>query len=70
MIISGHLWVFMEMRVMTRRTCAACDGELNDNPIQVKIRGRTVEVCCEDCATKLKEADGFTDLGASPRVEG
>ena len=44
---------------MTRRTCAACDGELDDNPVRVKLRGKTVEVCCEDCATKLKEADGF-----------
>ena len=46
---------------MARKTCAACDGELDDNPIQVKVRGRTVEVCCEDCATRLKEADGFSN---------
>jgi len=50
---------------MTKRTCAACDGELDDNPIQVKIRGKTVEVCCEDCATRLKEADVFVEPSAS-----
>jgi Archaeal TRASH domain len=53
----------MEVCVMTKRTCAACDGELGDNPIQVKIRGKTVEVCCKDCATKLKEADDFAESG-------
>ena len=48
---------------MTKRTCAACDGELGENPIQVKIRGKTVEVRCKDCATKLKEADDFAESG-------
>ncbi len=41
---------------MTERTCAACDCALDDNSIKVKVGGRTVEVCCEDCAHKLNEA--------------
>ena len=41
---------------MTAKTCAACDCELDGNPIKVKLAGRTVEVCCEECADKLKEA--------------
>jgi len=41
---------------MTEKTCAACDYPLDENAIQVKIGGQTVEVCCEDCARKLKEA--------------
>ena len=41
---------------MTDRTCAACDCELDANPIKVRIGGRTVEVCCDECAAKLKEA--------------
>jgi hypothetical protein len=41
---------------MTERTCAACDCELDANSIKVKIGGRTVEVCCDECAAKLKEA--------------
>jgi hypothetical protein len=65
MMFSEHLRVFIEVCVMTKRTCAACDSELDDNPIQLKIRGKTVEVCCEDCATKLKEADGFAEPDAS-----
>ncbi|WP_197017639.1 hypothetical protein [Pseudoxanthomonas suwonensis] len=41
---------------MSEKTCAACDCELDENAIQVTIGGRTVEVCCEECAAKLKEA--------------
>jgi hypothetical protein len=63
MMFSEHLRVLMEVCVMTKTTCAACDGELGDNPIQVKIRGKTVEVCCKDCATKLKEADDSAESG-------
>ncbi len=37
-------------------TCAACDYPLDGNAIQVTIGGRTVEVCCEECAQKLREA--------------
>jgi hypothetical protein len=45
---------------MAERTCAACDCQLDSDVIQVKIGGRTVEVCCEDCAQKLREADAST----------
>jgi hypothetical protein len=38
------------------KTCAACDYPLDENAIQVRIGGQTVEVCCEDCAKKLNEA--------------
>jgi len=41
---------------MTEKTCAACDCVLDENAIQVKIGGQTVEVCCDDCARRLKEA--------------
>lgn len=43
---------------MTAKTCAACDCKLDANLIKVKIGGKTVEVCCDDCAQKLKEAHG------------
>jgi hypothetical protein len=45
---------------MTATTCAACDCELDANPIKVEIGGKTVEVCCEECAHKLREAHGAT----------
>ena len=42
---------------MAEKTCAACDCKLDANPIKVKIGGKTVEVCCDECAQKLNEAD-------------
>ena len=41
---------------MIERTCAACDCKLDGNSIKIKIGGKTVEVCCDDCARKLNEA--------------
>jgi pimeloyl-ACP methyl ester carboxylesterase len=41
---------------MAKKTCAACDCDLDANSIKVKIGGKTVEVCCDECARKLKEA--------------
>jgi len=41
---------------MVERTCAACDCKLDVNPIEVWIGGKTVEVCCDECAQRLKEA--------------
>ena len=41
---------------MVEKTCAACDCKLDANAIKVKIGGKTVEVCCDECAQKLKEA--------------
>jgi hypothetical protein len=54
---------FKEDDVMTKRTCAACDCALDANAIKVTVGGKTVEVCCDDCARKLKEAQA----SASPR---
>ncbi len=42
---------------MTEKTCAACDCELDENAISIRIGGRAVEVCCEECAQKLGEAE-------------
>lgn len=42
---------------MTAKTCAACDCELDAGAIKVQMGGNVVEVCCEDCAQALKEAD-------------
>ena len=46
----------MVEKIMVERTCAACDCKLDTDVIQVRIGGRTVEVCCSECAHKLKEA--------------
>ncbi|MBA8899188.1 MULTISPECIES: hypothetical protein [unclassified Phyllobacterium] len=41
---------------MAERTCAVCDDKLEATVIEVKIGDQTVEVCCEECADKLREA--------------
>ena len=41
---------------MATKTCAACDCTLDANSIKVNIGGKAVEVCCDECAQKLKEA--------------
>jgi pimeloyl-ACP methyl ester carboxylesterase len=41
---------------MATKTCAACDGELDSSAIEVSIGGKAVEICCDECARKLKEA--------------
>jgi hypothetical protein len=48
---------------MADKTCAACDYVLDDNAIKVKIGGRSVEVCCEECAQKLREASATGKAG-------
>jgi hypothetical protein len=42
--------------MQTEKTCAACDCKLDDSAIKVKLGGKTVEVCCDECARQLKEA--------------
>jgi Archaeal TRASH domain len=50
---------------MTARTCAACDCALEGDPINVKVGGKTVEVCCDECAQQLKEAGASAKEGRS-----
>lgn len=53
---------------MKERTCAACDCALDANAIKVTIGGKTVEVCCDECAQKLREAiAGFDAPGRLER---
>jgi hypothetical protein len=48
---------------MVEKTCAACDCKLDERSIEVKIGGKTVEVCCDQCAQKLKEASSSSREG-------
>jgi hypothetical protein len=50
----------MKEKSMVAKTCAACDCALEEMPIEVKLGGKTVEVCCEECAAQLKEAYSAT----------
>jgi hypothetical protein len=42
---------------MTEKTCAACDCTLDASAIKVKIGTQIVEVCCDECAQKIGEAN-------------
>lgn len=53
---------------MAEKTCAACDYKLDDNAIKVTIGGKTVEVCCEECAQKLNDAQ--TSAASTARAAG
>jgi RNase P subunit RPR2 len=46
---------------MKESTCAACDCALDASAITVTIGGKAVEVCCLECAQKLREAIAATD---------
>jgi len=41
---------------MNEKTCAACDCKLDAAAVKVKIGTHVVEVCCDECAEKLREA--------------
>jgi len=45
---------------MIEKTCAVCDCALDEAAVKVKIGTRVVEVCCDDCAQKLREASPST----------
>jgi hypothetical protein len=48
---------------MKETTCAACDCKIEGESIKVSVGGKTVEVCCEECAVTLREAQA--DMGTS-----
>ncbi|MGV1791291.1 hypothetical protein [Rhizobium sp. A37_96] len=50
---------------MKKTTCAACDCELGAETIKVNLGGKSVEVCCEECAAALKEADQSTSVASA-----
>jgi hypothetical protein len=41
---------------MKETTCAACDCRIEGDAIKVNVGGKAVEVCCEECAERLREA--------------
>lgn len=41
---------------MSEKTCAVCDWPLDNGAIVVRVGGQAVDVCCEECAARLREA--------------
>ena len=52
---------------MKKTTCAACDCELGADVIKVNLGGKSVEVCCEECATALREADQSASVASASK---
>jgi hypothetical protein len=40
---------------MAVKKCPVCDWEIKDKGKEVRVAGKTVIVCCEDCADKVKK---------------
>ena len=40
---------------MKTKKCPVCDWEIKDDGIKVKVGGKELIVCCDDCAKKAKE---------------
>jgi ribosome-binding protein aMBF1 (putative translation factor) len=40
---------------MKTNKCPVCDWEIKDGGIKVKVAGKEITVCCDDCAKKAKE---------------
>jgi len=53
---------------MAEKTCAACDCELDANPMEVTVGGKAVEVCCDECARKLNEAQASAKFQSSAQA--
>jgi hypothetical protein len=41
---------------MKTKKCPVCDWEITDGGINVKVGGKEVTVCCDDCAKKAKQS--------------
>ncbi len=41
---------------MKAKKCPVCDWEIKDAGIKVKVGGKHIIVCCDDCAKKAAES--------------
>lgn len=41
---------------METNKCPVCDWEIKDGGVKVKVDGKEITVCCDDCAEKAKES--------------
>lgn len=40
---------------MNTTKCPVCDWDINDGGIKVKVGGKEITVCCDECAQKAEE---------------
>ena len=58
-VTSAPLSIQTEFMTDVSQVASFFDSEIK-NPITITIGGKTVEVCCDECAQRLKEADAST----------
>jgi ribosome-binding protein aMBF1 (putative translation factor) len=51
---AGLFPISREIQMATKK-CPVCDWEIKDGGIKVKVAGKEITVCCDDCAKKAKE---------------
>ncbi len=39
---------------MATKKCPVCDSAIEDDGKPVEVGGKTITVCCDDCATKVQ----------------
>ncbi len=44
--------------VMKSTKCPVCDWEIKDGGIKVKVAGKEITVCCDDCAKPVQADPG------------
>jgi ribosome-binding protein aMBF1 (putative translation factor) len=38
--------------------CPVCGWDMKEGGLKVKVAGKTLTVCCDECAAKVREAPG------------
>ena len=49
----------------TKAKCPVCDWQITGEGIEVKVNGKVITVCCEECAGKVKEDPASHGVSAS-----
>jgi hypothetical protein len=44
----------VEEFLMKSKKCPVCDWDIKDDGIKLKVGGKEIVVCCDDCANKAK----------------
>jgi ribosome-binding protein aMBF1 (putative translation factor) len=51
---SGTARWFDQGNTMKTTKCPVCDWEIKDGGIKVKVAGKEITVCCDDCARQAQ----------------
>jgi len=43
---------------MANEKCPVCGWDMKDGGIKVRVAGKEITVCCDECVAKVKDAPG------------